>query len=530
MLVLNPDGTFTYTPPEGYVGEDSFTYTTNDGQIGASSGPATVTIKITNDLPDLNNDTGTTHMGDTLSNIDVLGNDSDLNGDLFSVNSYDYSGSGILVLNPDGTFTYTPPDGYVGEDSFTYTISDGQIGASSEPATVTIMITNNLPDLTNDLASTHMGDTLNNINVLGNDTDLNGDPFTVDSFSYTGSGTLVKNPDGTFTYTPPDGYVGTDSFTYTTSDGEIGKSSGPATVTLNITNTLPKLSNDTVITIKNNPVSGINVLANDKDFDGDTLLLTSFTYSGGGTLILNPNGTFTYTPPADFIGTESFSYEVTDGQLDKYVSAIVNIIVNDDTLRRLPSPEEAESVQPPSTPELNNIGQIEGAQFGNLVWLAQELGLCEGDQWGEDQTQCQELTQAYLAGAFFQATDVNPYRAAARLRTLVEILHDEDGSHITALNQVVSEFIQTPVPPSDEQMAAIVATFKEHVNDGTHYAAAGQWLDALTEYVDILSTDIGWPTDESIAFVMGKYGTTVTETGNISVIAFIQMHLEGISG
>ena len=76
-----------------------------------------------------------------------------------------------------------------------------------------------------------------------------------------------------------------------------------------------------------------------------------------------------------------------------------------------------------------------------------------------------------------------------------------------------------------EQFSLIAQAFAQHINDGTHYAAAVQWLDALTEYVAILNTDIGWSTDESIAFVMGKYGTAITEAGEVSVIAFIKMNL-----
>ncbi|MHC4616844.1 MAG: autotransporter outer membrane beta-barrel domain-containing protein [Planctomycetota bacterium] len=199
-------------------------------------------------------------------------------------------------------------------------------------------------------------------------------------------------------------------------------------------------------------------------------------------------------------------------------------------IRRPPLASEALSTVPPASPDLGDIGRIEGAEFGNLQWLAQELGLCEGDQRGEDEGFCQEITQAYLAGAFLQSTDLRPYRAANRLRDLADLLHDADGSRIAALVQVVNEFVPAPVPPSDEQMTLIVSAFEQHVNDGTHYAAAGQWLDALTEYVGILSAEIGWPADESVAFVMGKYCTPVTEGGHVGVAAFIQMHLERVSG
>ena len=129
-----------------------------------------------------------------------------------------------------------------------------------------------------------------------------------------------------------------------------------------------------------------------------------------------------------------------------------------------------------------------------------------------------------------QATDLRPYRAATRLRDLVEILHDNDGTSISGLIRTVNEFSSPDIPPSPEQFTLIAQTFADHRNDGTHYAAAGQWLDALSEYVDILTTDIGWSEDESVAFVMGKYGTDITETGDVSVTAFVQMHLEDFGG
>ncbi|MHC4259191.1 MAG: hypothetical protein ACYSTF_02085, partial [Planctomycetota bacterium] len=191
---------------------------------------------------------------------------------------------------------------------------------------------------------------------------------------------------------------------------------------------------------------------------------------------------------------------------------------------------EASSVEAPPSPELAEIGEIQGAAFDNMRWLAQELGLCEGDETGEDASRCQEITQAYLAGAFLQATDMRPHRAAVQLRNLVQVLHDEGGTRIAALSRVVGEFVESPGPPSDEQMAAIATAFAAHANDGTHYATAGQWLDALAEYTAILATEIGWSADESVAFVMGKYATVLTETGDVATTAFIQMHLEALGG
>jgi hypothetical protein len=188
---------------------------------------------------------------------------------------------------------------------------------------------------------------------------------------------------------------------------------------------------------------------------------------------------------------------------------------------------QASSTETPSSPELGEVGQIEGMSIDNLTWLAEELELCQGDEEGEDRNRCQEIAQAYLAGAFLQATDLKPYQAATRLRDLVEILHDADGSRVAALIQVINEFSQPDAPPSPEQFASIAQAFEAHVNDGTHYATAKEWLNTLTEYVTILNTEIGWQPEESIAFVMGKYGTAITESGDIGVMAFVQMQLEG---
>ncbi len=240
-------------------------------------------------------------------------------------------------------------------------------------------------------------------------------------------------------------------------------------------------------------------------------------------MVLNPDGSFTYTPPAGWGGIDTFTYYVNDGYNNSDpVSVVITATI------RTPTGEETSRTSPPVSPELGDIGQIEGTYLGDLLWLAEELGLCEGDEQREDESRCQEI-QAYLAGAFLQSSNVRPHQAATQLRELAAVLHDTDGSHIVALGRVVNEFVNTAVPPSPEQFASISQALAGG-GEGTHYATAGQWLDAFTEYVAILVGDIGWPADKSVAFAMGKYGPAVTEVGTISVTAFIQLYLEGLTG
>ncbi|MHC4214981.1 MAG: Ig-like domain-containing protein, partial [Planctomycetota bacterium] len=336
-----------------------------------------------------------------------------------------------------------------------------------------------------------------------------------------------------------------DSFTYTVTDGynsSVPSSEYPGLVTINLTNELPIAQPDSYDVIQNvtfsttvdeGIISGLlPVINGDFDVDGDNL--TPYLLGGStvgqtnynGSVILNSDGSFAYDPPAAWAGIDSFSYYINDGYSNSE-SALVTINVE---VIREPVSEEASTIFAPVTPDVGDVGQVEGVEMANLQWLAEELGLCEGDMSEEEQSRCQELTQAYLAGAFLQSSDLRPHQAASQLRLLAELLHDSDGSRVTALGRVVEEFVDAPVPPSEEQISLIATALSEHTNDGTHYAAAGEWLDSLSEYAILLNKEIGWPQNECVEFVMGKYCTAVTESGDIRMAAFIQMHLEAFGG
>lgn len=128
-----------------------------------------------------------------------------------------------------------------------------------------------------------------------------------------------------------------------------------------------------------------------------------------------------------------------------------------------------------------------------MAWLAEELGVSA------------EEIYIYVPNALALNADLMPCEACAGLKNAAAILADSEGIYIAALTQVVTEFVTTPVPPSEEQMAAIAVALAEHVEDDTYYAQAGQWTDALVEYVDILNTGLGWSAADSVVFAMDKY-------------------------
>src|ERR671911_657284 len=235
-----------------------------------------------------------------------LGNDADPDGDPVTAVVVTGPSHGSLTLNADGSFSYTPAADFAGSDSFSYRASDGSLSSNPVTVTITVTATNDPPTGTAD-AYTTAEDTVLTASapgVLGNDSDPDGDPLTAVLVTGPSHGTLSLNVDGSFSYTPAENFAGSDSFSYRASDGSLN--SNPVTVTISVTatNDTPAVAadayttaEDTVLTV---PAPG--VLGNDSDPDGDPLTAVVVTGPSHGSLTLNANGSFSYTPAADFAG------------------------------------------------------------------------------------------------------------------------------------------------------------------------------------------------------------------------------------
>jgi len=241
----------------------------------------------------------------------------------------------------DVVLTTTEDSEVEGNESVTLTLDAAgtyQIAPNAATGALTI-IDNRLPVGTPDTVTGPEESQLTG-NVLTNDADADGNPLEVSSWTWltAPSGQLVLNTDGTFTYNPIENFNGTVQFAYTLTDG-FGESA-PVTVTLNVTpvddEPVPvanvyNLNEDTPLT-----VGGLGVLANDQNVDGDVLTAEVVDGVDNGTLLFNTNGTFTYTPNANFNGTDRFTYRVSDdGRLNfsQAVTVTLNVApVNDNPL------------------------------------------------------------------------------------------------------------------------------------------------------------------------------------------------------
>jgi hypothetical protein len=264
-----------------------------------------------NNSPVANDDADTTQEGTPVI-IDVLANDSDVDGDPLTVTAVTEPANGTASINPDNTVTYTPDGGFTGDDTFTYTVEDDSGGTDSAQVNVTVTPTNDPPDALDDSDTTDE-DTLVTIDVLSNDSDPDiGDTLTVTAVTQPADGTATINPDNTVNYTPDLNFNGGDTFTYTISDGKGGTDTANVSVTVVPVNDSPVANDDVNTTQEDTPVI-IDVLANDTDVDGDTLTVTALTQPANGTASINLDYTVTYTPADSFIGGDTFTYTIDDG-------------------------------------------------------------------------------------------------------------------------------------------------------------------------------------------------------------------------
>jgi hypothetical protein len=336
--VANPDGSVTYTPAGGWHGADSFTYTISDGRGGSDIATVTVTV-IRDNEPPVAYDQALKTVQDTPIAITLLASDEDADTLNYHIVSPPAQGA-LSGVEPH--LTYTPAPGFTGVDSLTYRVHDGRV--ESNLATITITVS---PNVVNPVSTIPVANdaayTLNQNEslvvaapgVLATVTHAGGAPLAALLASGPAQGKLTLNNDGSFTYTPNAGYQGTDSFTFKASDGRIDSNVATVTLIVQPVNVHAPLvaRDDSATTHQDTPVQ-IMVLANDGEQNGDTLTIVQVGNPVHGTAIPGAGGAITYTPPAGWLGIDSFTYTITGGK-GGTATATVTVTV-------IPSPVEPE--------------------------------------------------------------------------------------------------------------------------------------------------------------------------------------------
>ncbi len=314
-------GVATYTPATDYFGDDSFTFTAKDPS-GATSAPATVSITVTNnpaapvatgvststaeDTPTTFTLTATDPNGDPLTY--ALGTDP---GDAPDHGSVDIVGNQA---------TYTPAANFHGTDSFTWTVTDGSTTVEAS-ATIVVSSVNDAPTAANGTLTTPE-DTAATVVLSAADVDLDPLTFVAGEAAH---GT-VSLSGSSVTYTPDANFHGADAFTFTASDGTA--TSAPATVAVTVTsvNDAPQAT-ATSITTAEDTAKTVTLVATDVDSASLTYDVATDPAHGSVSIV---GAEATYTPAADYHGTDSFTWTVSDGSLETTGTATITVTaVND---------------------------------------------------------------------------------------------------------------------------------------------------------------------------------------------------------
>ncbi|TOG61625.1 RTX toxin [Vibrio parahaemolyticus] len=265
-LVDNGDGTWTFTPQIDDDTEVSFTFDIIDDEDLVVSGSANLDILPINDAPNAENDVITTEE-DTAVTIDVLVNDSDVEGDALSIQSASVPSEQGSVDIVDGKLVFTPAENFNGEATITYIVTDGDL---TDEANVTVTVTpvNDSPVAVDDTTSIQE-DTAVTIDVLTNDTDVDDDKLSIESASVPKEQGTVEVVDGKLVFTPAENFNGDAEITYTVTDGEL-TDEAKVTVTVNPVNDAPTIKVDAVESITEDAVSTDTVIATLEVADTDT--------------------------------------------------------------------------------------------------------------------------------------------------------------------------------------------------------------------------------------------------------------------
>ena len=325
-------GSYTVSEPVNSHYTSSITGTNCTGGTAIITAGATTTCTVTNTyhnaLP-VANDSSESTAEDTLLSSAATASDTDGDSLTYAIVTPPTNALSF-TLNTNGTFSYTPSLNYNGSDSFTFKAND--LIGDSNTATVSITVTsvNDNPNAQDDSANVSEDSTDNVIDVLTNDsfTPDTGETLSVQSVGSAGNGTVVLDA-GVVKYTPNAGYVGADSFTYTLSDGNGGTDTATVSITVSNSADAPVAVADSYSTDEDVAlvVALPGVLSNDSDADSDPITAIKVTDPANGTVTLAADGSFTYTPAADYNGSDSFTYKANDGSADSS-TVTVSITVN----------------------------------------------------------------------------------------------------------------------------------------------------------------------------------------------------------
>ncbi|QSQ17869.1 Ig-like domain-containing protein [Myxococcus landrumensis] len=317
-------GNVTFTPDANFFGTVTFEYMVSDG-TSASIAPVTITVTPVNDAPsavkdDVSLDEDVVRVIPTAM---LLANDTDIEGDTLSVTGVGSATHGTVTLS-GGNVTFTPEENYFGDAGFEYTVSDGHSTSAAKVA-LTVNSVSDAPVAVADTvyAIKNSGQFIRRDTLTENDINLDRGVLIITAVR-NATHCSVKIDGGDIDFSPEANFTGTATFEYTARNWTGGTSTTRVTV---LVTERPVAVDDAVSTDEDTVlvIPSATLVANDTDGDGDILRVEDVFSATRGSVTL-ADGNITFTPEANFFGSVTFEYRVSDG---RYTSnAKVSVTVN----------------------------------------------------------------------------------------------------------------------------------------------------------------------------------------------------------
>jgi len=322
--LLNNDS-IQYCPDNNFNGTDTLIYQICDGLGGCDTAQVIITITPVNDDPIANTDKKTT-TEDQCVNVDVQVNDTDVEGNPLTTSIFSQANNGTATLLNNDSIQYCPDNNFNGIDTLIYQICDGQGGCDTALVIITVTPVNDDPIANTDKKTT-TEDQCVNVDVQVNDTDTENGVLTTSIFSQANNGTATLLNNDSIQYCPDNNFNGIDTLIYQICDGQGGCDTAMVIITVTPVNDDPIAVTDNKSTLKNTCVN-VDVQVNDSDPENDPLSTSIIINPNNGTTSLLNNDSIQYCPDNNFVGKDTLTYSICDGNGGCDTALVIINVVN----------------------------------------------------------------------------------------------------------------------------------------------------------------------------------------------------------
>ena len=482
------DGTkVIYTPLAGFFGTETFTYTISDGNGGSDTATVTVTVNEVNEDPVITEgatyDAGSMDEdGSPTAFTPFTLNATDGDGDSlsWSIQSQGTFGTASITgSNPSNSMgiTYAPNANMNGADSFVVRVSDGRGGTDDITVSITVNAQNDDPDAVDDIFSVDEQSSNNILTPLANDTDSpdSGETLTITAVGTPNNGGSVTNNGTDLTYTPLMSFMGTEVFTYTISDGNGGSDTATISVSVDDVNFPPVITQGTSTSVtmsEDGSPTAFSLTLNATDPDGDTITWTVQSQGSHGTAAASGTGTsksISYTPVADYNGSDSFVVQVSDG-LGGTDTITVNVTIT--PVNDAPTAvDDSQSAQPETAVVINVLNNDSDPENDTLTITAVTQG-------SKGSVSHNGSTVTYTGNAGEAGSDSFTYTISdGNGGSDTATVNIQLGTYDVFIPLVLNNFVSAPdlVVTNIEATSNLVEVTIE--NQGTQATSSGFWVD-----------------------------------------------------